>query len=86
MYEGDILVGADGAYSGVRQGLYKMLKKEGRLPSSDDVPLPYNTISLVGQTHPLDPEEFPELKEPTCIFNNMNGAGTPFTVRHNCPL
>ncbi|KAF9277909.1 hypothetical protein BGZ68_008911 [Mortierella alpina] len=79
MYEGDILVGADGAYSGVRQGLYKMLKKEGRLPSSDDVPLPYNTISLVGQTHPLDPEEFPELKEPTCIFNNMNGAGTPFT-------
>ncbi|KAG0204434.1 hypothetical protein BGX28_003616 [Mortierella sp. GBA30] len=79
MYEGDILVGADGAYSGVRQGLYKILRKEGKLPSSDDIALPYSMISLVGQTQPLDPEQFPELKEPTCIFNNMNGAGTPFT-------
>ncbi|KAG0015999.1 hypothetical protein BGZ82_001224 [Podila clonocystis] len=35
-YEGDILVGADGAYSAVRQHMYSELKKDGRLPKSDD--------------------------------------------------
>ncbi|KFH65423.1 hypothetical protein MVEG_08901 [Podila verticillata NRRL 6337] len=35
-YYGDILVGADGAYSAVRQNLYKQLKKVHKLPSSDD--------------------------------------------------
>ncbi|KAF9994410.1 hypothetical protein BGZ79_000835 [Entomortierella chlamydospora] len=34
-YECDILVGSDGAYSGVRQSLYSLMKKEGCLPSSD---------------------------------------------------
>ncbi|KAG0098249.1 hypothetical protein BGZ93_000676 [Podila epicladia] len=36
-YHGDILVGADGAYSAVRQNLYKILKEKKRLPASDDV-------------------------------------------------
>ncbi|KAF9118197.1 hypothetical protein BGW39_001389, partial [Mortierella sp. 14UC] len=38
---GDILVGADGAYSAVRQGLFKRLKAQNKLPAADDVPLPY---------------------------------------------
>ncbi|KAG0025770.1 hypothetical protein BGZ81_006858 [Podila clonocystis] len=41
-HHGDILVGADGAYSGVRQNLYKALKKKKLLPNSDDVPLPFS--------------------------------------------
>ncbi|KAG0343494.1 hypothetical protein BG004_005271 [Podila humilis] len=61
-YHGDILVGADGAYSAVRQHLFKDLKSKKLLPASDDVPLPFDTNCLVGQTHVLDPEEFPELK------------------------
>jgi 2-polyprenyl-6-methoxyphenol hydroxylase-like FAD-dependent oxidoreductase len=34
-YQSDIVVGADGAYSGVRQSPFKSLKKEGRLLASD---------------------------------------------------
>ncbi|KAG0293592.1 hypothetical protein BGZ96_002637 [Linnemannia gamsii] len=41
IYEGDILVGADGAYSAVRQRLYEALKKEGKLPKSDQKDLPF---------------------------------------------
>ncbi|KAF9340157.1 hypothetical protein BGX26_009083, partial [Mortierella sp. AD094] len=33
--EGDILVGADGAYSVVRQTMYEKLKKENKLSASD---------------------------------------------------
>lgn len=61
-HEGDILVGADGAYSGVRQSLYERLKKDNELPASDTEELPFRYVSLVGQTKPLDPEEYPELK------------------------
>lgn len=35
-YQGDILVGADGAYSAVRQTLYKQLSRENKLPSCDE--------------------------------------------------
>ncbi|KAF9309488.1 hypothetical protein BG003_009703 [Podila horticola] len=60
-YQGDILVGADGAYSAVGQRLFESLRKKGTLPSSDDVPLPFECVCLVGQTDVLDPEEFPAL-------------------------
>ncbi|KAF9425159.1 hypothetical protein BGZ76_003394, partial [Entomortierella beljakovae] len=62
-YHGDILVGADGAYSAVRQTLYKELLKKDELPKSDNLPLPFNSTCLVGQTNILDPEEFPHLKD-----------------------
>ncbi|KAG0330269.1 hypothetical protein BG000_011764, partial [Podila horticola] len=41
-HHGDILVGADGAYSAVRQHLFSDLKKKKILPRTDNVPLPYN--------------------------------------------
>ncbi|KAG0285519.1 hypothetical protein BGZ96_010258, partial [Linnemannia gamsii] len=63
MFEGDILVGADGAYSSIRQRMYETLTQEGRLPKSDREDLPFICTSLLGQTQPLDPEEFPVLKE-----------------------
>ncbi|KAG0020494.1 hypothetical protein BGZ81_009315 [Podila clonocystis] len=34
-YRGDILIGADGAYSMVRQNLYETLDKDGKLPETD---------------------------------------------------
>ncbi|KAF9314854.1 hypothetical protein BG003_003737 [Podila horticola] len=67
-YEGDLLVGVDGAYSVVRQQL-KDLKKEGKLPRSDDVPLPFNSVCLVGQTEVLDSDEFPDLKREYSQFS-----------------
>ncbi|GJJ75049.1 hypothetical protein EMPS_07407 [Entomortierella parvispora] len=78
-FDGDIIVGADGAYSPVRQGLFKWLKKNNRLPSSDDVPMPYNCVCLVGQTGEVDPEEFPEIGKPISVFDNMASTTSSYT-------
>ncbi|ORZ05135.1 hypothetical protein BCR41DRAFT_425599 [Lobosporangium transversale] len=69
--EGDILVGADGAYSNVRLNMYEQLQKQNKLPASDSAGLPYKCICLVGKTHPLDPTQFPELNDPACRFSSM---------------
>ncbi|KAG9071679.1 hypothetical protein KI688_005892 [Linnemannia hyalina] len=79
VYEGDILVGADGAYSAVRQQLYNRLKKEGTLPKSDHEDLPFSCTCLVGQTDPLDLEEYPELKNPKEPFVTTFARDKPFT-------
>ncbi|KAG0235858.1 hypothetical protein BGW41_000650 [Actinomortierella wolfii] len=55
-YHGDVLVGADGAYSAIRQSIYKILKEKGELPEEDNTAPPYNTLCVVGVTRPLPPE------------------------------
>ncbi|KAG0365590.1 hypothetical protein BGX24_004050, partial [Mortierella sp. AD032] len=77
-YEGDIVVGADGAYSAIRQRIYEMLKAKGELPESDHEELPFSFTALVGQTIVLDPEEFPIIKDPLCCFRVVHGD-KPFT-------
>ncbi|KAF9337587.1 hypothetical protein BG006_003982 [Podila minutissima] len=74
----DILVGADGAYSSVRQNLYKALNAKGKLPKADNADLPFNSVCLVGQTMPLDPEEFPHLKDSHTWFETMVGQDKPY--------
>ncbi|KAF9091033.1 hypothetical protein BGX23_005549 [Mortierella sp. AD031] len=78
-FEGDILVGADGAYSAVRQNLYAEMKKANKLPASDGLPMPFLTVRLVGQTRPLTAEEFPDLAKDTCQFINTIGDGKPYS-------
>ncbi|KAK3835028.1 MAG: hypothetical protein J3R72DRAFT_451711 [Linnemannia gamsii] len=78
-YEGDILVGADGAHSAVRQNLYAQLKKEMKLPPTDDVPLPFSTVCLLGQTRPLTTDEFPHLSRETSQFVRILGENKPYT-------
>ncbi|KAF9302671.1 hypothetical protein BGZ74_005016 [Mortierella antarctica] len=83
-YEGDILVGADGAYSAVRQSMYEKLCKEGKLPASDNKPMPFKTVALIGQTFPLSPEEFPELLREDSPFectvsDNSYGCSSLYT-------
>ncbi|KAF9083755.1 hypothetical protein BGX29_002911 [Mortierella sp. GBA35] len=78
-YEGDILVGADGAYSAVRQNLYNQLKKENRLPTSDALPLPFVNVCLVGQTRPLTTEEFPDVAKPDSQVQTMMGRDKPYS-------
>ncbi|KAF9083821.1 hypothetical protein BGX23_011097 [Mortierella sp. AD031] len=78
IYEGDILVGADGAYSAVRQRLYERLKKEGKLPESDQEEPPFTSTCLAGQSKPLDPAEFPEFKGTSHI--NTLGKGKSYSV------
>ncbi|KAG0285514.1 hypothetical protein BGZ96_010253 [Linnemannia gamsii] len=77
--EGHILVGADGAYSTIRQHLYNQLKKEDRLPASDAEPLPFSSICLVGQTKPLDPKDFPNVSLEESQIQTILGKGTPYS-------
>ncbi|KAF9973132.1 hypothetical protein BGZ73_003646 [Actinomortierella ambigua] len=62
VYSGDVLVGADGAYSAIRQVLYKQLHEKNHLPSSDFTDPPFNTICLVGVTQPLPEDAFEHIK------------------------
>lgn len=81
---GDILVGADGAHSSVRQHLYKTMDQQGLLPKSDNKNMNKGYISFLGTTGPLDPAKYPAVLDPACENNFMIGDGaTPYTVR--CP-
>jgi len=73
-YRGDILIGADGAYSAVRRHMYQALKEKSTLPPTDEAPLPFDCICLVGETTELDPEEFPEVKEVDAPFSSILGS------------
>ncbi|KAG0076343.1 hypothetical protein BGZ90_008815 [Linnemannia elongata] len=87
-YLGDILVGADGAYSSVRQCLYKQLEIEGVLPASDKRDLKCGFVTMVGTTDPLDPEKYSALKNEYSFFSQVIGTNKPyswstFTVPNN---
>ncbi|KAF9433071.1 hypothetical protein BGZ76_009919 [Entomortierella beljakovae] len=73
-FEGDILIGADGAYSGVRQSLYKWLDKEGILPKSDQENLSIGYVSMVGIADPPNPEKYPQLQREFAHFSQSLGA------------
>ncbi|KAF8986349.1 hypothetical protein BGZ46_005534 [Entomortierella lignicola] len=62
-YDGDIIVGADGAYSGVRQSLYKRLDEMGVLPKSDMEELNIGHVAVLGIAVPEDTEKYPQLKD-----------------------
>ncbi|KAK5827765.1 hypothetical protein F5H01DRAFT_101972 [Linnemannia elongata] len=75
---GDILVGADGAHSAVRQHLYKTLTKEGLLPKTDTLEMSKGYISLLGTTESLDPAKFPEVLNAKDYFV-IGDKDTPYT-------
>jgi len=73
-YECDILVGADGSYSAVRQSMYKVMSDLGTLPESDGDELDAGYSMTVGVTKPLDPEKYPQLKDNSCHFVSVIGG------------
>lgn len=78
---GDILVGADGAHSAVRQHLYKTLDKQGLLPKADTKAMSRGYISLVGTTRPLDPVKYPSVLKDDCETSFILGdKNSPYTV------
>lgn len=81
IYHGDILVGADGAYSSVRQSLYKEMVLRGNLPKQDYSPIKLDQVVVVGITDPLDPLDYPMLREDVCQFRIvLGGRDRPYTV------
>ncbi|KAF8937995.1 hypothetical protein BGZ47_008762 [Haplosporangium gracile] len=78
--QGDILVGADGAHSAVRQQLYKTLEKEGLLPTADKTDMKKGYISLLGVTTALDPTKYPDVLKEDCQSYGIVGDGSnPYT-------
>ncbi|KAF9282192.1 hypothetical protein BGZ68_006167 [Mortierella alpina] len=58
-YHAQVLVGADGAYSTIRNTLYSRMKAEKKLPKQDQLPLKLKQHCVLGVTEPLTstPEE-----------------------------
>ncbi|KAG0281199.1 hypothetical protein BGZ95_006025 [Linnemannia exigua] len=77
---GDILVGADGAHSAVRQQLYKALDNDGILPKADTKEMGKGYISLVGTTDALDTTKYPGLlKEDSECHYMIGDKSNPYT-------
>ncbi|KAF8924139.1 hypothetical protein BGZ58_002116 [Dissophora ornata] len=74
----DILIGADGAYSAIRQCLYKRLVKTGDLPATDKDDLYVGFVCMVGTTVPLDPEKYPDLTNEFSKFVQVTGQDKPY--------
>ncbi|KAG0328394.1 hypothetical protein BGZ99_005409 [Dissophora globulifera] len=80
-HEGDILVGADGAYSAVRQSMYGRLQKDGKLPKSDMQSMNVGFSCMVGTTLPQDPVKYPILKDDFANFAVMAAESKPHSVK-----
>ncbi|KAI1305591.1 hypothetical protein EDD11_004905 [Mortierella claussenii] len=74
IYEGDVVIGADGAYSGVRQSMYKQLKEQGLLPLKDQEAISVCNVCMVGVAD-LNNPPFSTMRErfPQCTVVNVPG-------------
>ncbi|KAF9194766.1 hypothetical protein BGZ50_005806 [Haplosporangium sp. Z 11] len=77
-YRGQIVVGADGAHSGVRECIYKALDEKGGLAKGDKEVPKYNGVCLWGETKTLNPEKFPKLRNPTSNVCAVFGDRLPY--------
>ncbi|KAF9092203.1 hypothetical protein BGX27_001870, partial [Mortierella sp. AM989] len=75
-YVGDILVGADGAYSGVRQNMYKKMDEKGLLPKSDLENFAIGYTTIVGVASPPNLDKYPQLKEENTVFHQVLYKGS----------
>ncbi|CAO3568106.1 unnamed protein product [Mortierella alpina] len=78
--QADILVGADGAYSAVRQNLYKTLRERNLLPKSDMESLKFTLNAIVGLTNPLDLDRYPAVGGRFSEVNIVVGKDSPYTL------
>ncbi|KAF9571182.1 hypothetical protein EC968_000870 [Mortierella alpina] len=81
-HDADILIGADGTYSAVRQSLFQQLAKDGKLPRSDNEQLKVCHSSFLGTTLPLDPEKFPKLGDAFSHCDMIIGTDRSETWRY----
>ncbi|GJJ78425.1 hypothetical protein EMPS_10784 [Entomortierella parvispora] len=81
-HEGSILVGADGAYSGVRSSMHALLQREGKLSASDAAPLKVHHRSILGTTGPLDKAKFPGAHDKVAYTGIFIGKNSTHTWRY----
>ncbi|KAG0233419.1 hypothetical protein BGW41_001477 [Actinomortierella wolfii] len=80
VYRGDLLVGADGAYSQVRQVVQDILKKQGKLSKNDALPLKLRNHCVLGVTAELDHLKFPTLDSKFSQFEIMLFRDKPISI------
>ncbi|KAF9364099.1 hypothetical protein BGX34_002511 [Mortierella sp. NVP85] len=73
IYCGDILVGADGIQSRIRQVLYRTLSKRGLLSRSDKERFTPHYVFVAGVAKQQSPEKYPALKRPFVHFSTVVG-------------
>ncbi|GJJ73937.1 hypothetical protein EMPS_06295 [Entomortierella parvispora] len=73
------VVGADGAYSTVRQLVFDNLTKLGRLPFQDRSGFKNPYLTLVGTTTRLPADDFKNVNEHFCYFYQTIGKGKAFS-------
>jgi len=80
-YQGDILVGADGAYSTVRHYMFEDVRQKGELPALDDEELSVGYVCMVGTTKPFENGTFDTIfQEKYTRFERIIMQGTPHSV------
>ncbi|KAI1291512.1 hypothetical protein EDD11_008904 [Mortierella claussenii] len=84
-YSADILVGADGAYSGVRQSLYKRMNEKGLLPSKDLEDFSVANVCMVGISEPTDKNRYPQIQDHHAVFSSTLGNDNKTYVLVNTP-
>lgn len=79
-YSGDILVGADGAYSTVREIVYKSLSAQDKLPATDTKPMELTHVVVLGVSEPMDPVKYPRLMDHFSTFEMTLFRDKPLSV------
>lgn len=79
VYHGDILVGADGIHSAVRQVIFKRLEELQKLPAEDLETPTRGYITVLGTTRPLNPDKFSNIPESHSEFSQIYGNRCPYT-------
>ncbi|KAF9581017.1 hypothetical protein BGW38_002117 [Lunasporangiospora selenospora] len=80
IFEGDILIAADGAFSNVRHGLYWTLDEKKQLPKADAVPMSVDLCILSGRTKPLEPSKYSVLMDSMSEIQSVQAPDQPYTV------
>ncbi|KAF9190696.1 hypothetical protein BGZ51_008338 [Haplosporangium sp. Z 767] len=81
-YTGDILIGADGVYSAVRELIYKELEKEGTPPKVEQEEPKILYMSVMGTTSPLNPSNFEGLDDHISHCDTIVGEERGLTWRY----
>ncbi|KAG0054021.1 hypothetical protein BGZ83_012097 [Gryganskiella cystojenkinii] len=84
-HEADVLIGADGPYSAVRESLYERLSATGKLTQSDKEDLKISYMTYLGTTAPLDPKDYFGLEDSASHCDTIVGIERPETTRHELP-